>query len=681
MEKGNNIHAKITEYFPKQTKEGNKAVHAEVHGKLLTLLYDLGDDDKQNRQQIIKIKEYIKSVENHYESNAFVNLSLFLDNLLDLKISSVVDAERLEIPQAFFDSLIIDRRDKVILTNYAFTNRELSELSKMYYQETNRLLFTIPKTKKMEGKVVGTLRNSNKQKVPLVFLHKIAGGDNPIFEPFLFYENGANRKNAKKELTGEFYLYRFVSNEDVNYTILSLEKLNTETYVMEGTEFEIHDSSLISETSKLQLKYKIFFVHSASPTISQFIDHDEFFAFCKELELSQANFLDYLDSHKNEAEIRIFPQPFWFNKFMCAFIFHAKKGSTDKYPLHLLWLSPRGAGKTTFLESLSTKFGCHVVDGATSTTKYIIPSFKEKGSPEVGELAKAHRLFIIDEFFRMLLKSKQTERDVECARMNTILEHKERSAGSGHGATQVKMTARMIASTNPIIGCNDINNLLDKFDDSFISRMITYYQTPEHIKFINDNKKKKFVSGTYWIEKDKFLAIVDYLQSFDATYDWNRLVKIFEKFSTPMSEKVKGLFESRYLHHMECLLDGLIKTRCLFEGDISFSAKEEDYLELEDLMGRIIGSWFYDSRDIIIDTKISADARMMYLPEHAKVILDILDKMGKQSKLLDLASRCLPEMSEPMFYSMLSLLKTGEFLTEKDNRIRHYSYVEEEYIL
>jgi hypothetical protein len=680
MDKADIIHTKIMDYFPKQTIDGNKETHANIMGQIIQLLYYLGEDDEENKRSIIKIREFVKSIESNYQSSSLIEFYGFIDSFLEMKVSSIEDKEKLEIPQAFFDSLIVDGRDKIIMTHHNFTNKELSHISKQYYQETNHLVFTIPKTKRIEGKIVGSLRNNNKLKVPLVFLHKVVGGDNPIYDPILFCENGANRKNAKKELTGEFYLYRFISNYDINFTILSQYKLTPQTYVLEGCEFEVQDSSLISETTKLQLKYKIFFVHTASPTINKFKTHDELFAFCKELELTQTTFMDYLNSHKSENEIRIFPQPLWFNKFMCAFILHAKKGSTDKYPMHLLWLSPRGAGKTTFLESLNVKFGCPVIDGATSTPKYLIPSFKDKGSPEVGELAKAHRLIIIDEFFRMLLKSKQTERDVECARMNTLLEHKERSAGSGHGATQVKMTARMIASTNPIIGTNDMNNLLDKFDDSFISRMVVYNQTPDHIKFINENKKKKYLIGMYWMNSDNFLAIVDYLQSFDATYDWDKLVSIFDRFTIPLNEKIKGLFESRYLHHMECLLDGIIKTRCLFETDFSFAAKDEDYFELENIMSKIMGSWFYDTRDMVINTSISAESRESYLPEHAKVILDILASMGYTSRVSELYAKCLTEMSEPTFYLSLSLLKTGQFIIEKDYHIRHYAYIEEEFI-
>ncbi|MFH1591234.1 MAG: hypothetical protein ABIC95_04880 [archaeon] len=172
-------------------------------------------------------------------------------------------------------------------------------------------------------------------------------------------------------------------------------------------------------------------------------------------------------------------------------IIHAKKGETDKFPLHLLWIADRGTGKTTCLEAIVHKFGEKIIDGSTSTLKYLIPSFKERNNPEMGALAVAVFIVGLDEFLRMFFKGKNDERNIDAARMNILLEHKERAAGSGHGATIVKMTARLIATTNPIAGTNNIYNLLDKVDDSFLSRMLIYYQLPEQLEFINEGELRR----------------------------------------------------------------------------------------------------------------------------------------------------------------------------------------------
>jgi hypothetical protein len=150
-------------------------------------------------------------------------------------------------------------------------------------------------------------------------------------------------------------------------------------------------------------------------------------------------------------------------------------------------------------------------------------------------------------------------------------------------------------------------------------------------------------------------------------------VQLYEKFSTPLSQEVKGMFEARYLHHLECMLDGIVKMRCLFERDKSFAAIERDYELLDLLFGNIIRSWFNDVQDVVLDVNVLAEAREHFLPEDAKVILSILQRLGLSVKISELKQACLSEMREETFYTMLSLLRTGEFVHEEHNRIEHYS--------
>jgi hypothetical protein len=646
---------------------------AEVGQKITSFAGRLGDDIVENKRVLREAKEYFESLKDEFSSKELIIEKLaFIDGYLGTSVSHVEDDADSGVPASFLESLFPHAKNKIIKIDFPYNFLQLKTIMMQYYRETGKLVFPISKGLRTDGKIIGVLRSGSKVKVPVVVLHKIVGGENPQFAPFLFGET-PHRKSPREELAGYFYLYRFVGDDDEPYTLLSDQKLKLQSYSVEGSVFEVKDSSLIGEVSKIPVKYKVLFLHTAKPHVIEFKSHDEFFSFCDDKNITEHDLLHYIVSLKDGNKIKVFSHPVWFLQLLLAFLFHAKKGETDKFPMHLLWIAPRGTGKSTCLEAIMQKFGEKIVDGSTSTLKFLIPSFKERNNPEIGELARAHRLVVVDEFFRMLLKSKNNERNVEVARMNILLEHKERAAGSGHGTTIVKMTARMMASTNPVSGTNNIYNLLDRFDDSFLSRMIIYYQLPEHLEYVNEAKKSRFKRSEFWIEPNEFISIVDYLNSFDADYDWDRLVQLYEKFSTPLSQEVKGMFEARYLHHLECMLDGIVKMRCLFERDKSFAAIERDYELLDLLFGNIIRSWFNDVQDVVLDVNVLAEAREHFLPEDAKVILSILQRLGLSVKISELKQACLSEMREETFYTMLSLLRTGEFVHEEHNRIEHYS--------
>jgi hypothetical protein len=55
---------------------------------------------------------------------------------------------------------------------------------------------------------------------------------------------------------------------------------------------------------------------------------------------------------------------------------------------------------------------------------------------------------------------------------------------------------------------------------------------------------------------------------------------------------MRSIYNTRYKnHHVHLILDGIVKTRCLFEKDDAFTAKDVDYYELEKLWDSIIANW------------------------------------------------------------------------------------------
>lgn len=670
------IRSKILNLMLKCPVVGNSS---EIHIEMNKFIYRLIPDDFESNLNVLsEIKEYIISVRKE-QSNDDILLEIytFIDSYLGCENSFSDTDKTSNVPDSFLDALTMVNGDRIVRSDKKFNQSQLKTIALHCYTEIKSLCFTISCGNTLKGKIVGVLRNGNKVKIPVITLYQVSGGDNPQFAPYLFTDAPSRRKMSR-ELAGYFYIYKFVSESDELFILLSQKKLNLQRYEVEGNVFEVKDSSLIAETSKIPVKSKVFFLHNAKSVVTKLKDHKELFLFCKDKNITEKDMLNYIVSMKDGDKVKTFPHPKWFLQLLFIFLIHAKKGETDKFPLHLLWIADRGTGKTTCLEAIVQKFGEKIIDGSTSTLKYLIPSFKERNNPEIGALAVAVFIVGLDEFLRMFFKGKNDERNIDAARMNILLEHKERAAGSGHGATIVKMTARLIATTNPIAGTNNIYNILDKVDDSFLSRMLIYYQLPEHLEFINEAKKRRYDKSSFWIDEDDFISIIEYLSGFDAVYDWDELIKLYDLFSLPLSEEVKGMYEARYLHHLECMLDGIVKMRCLFERDESFTAKPEDYKLLEFIFGKIISSWFGDTRDLVLNLSIPTENRLNYLPEQAKVILDVLSRIGFKTKIEELKKACRSEMKEGAFASMLSLLKTGQFIFETGSEVEHYAYHTEE---
>ncbi|MCF7871613.1 hypothetical protein K9L97_01140 [Candidatus Woesearchaeota archaeon] len=651
----------------------------EIHMEMNKFIYRLIPNDADNNLKVLSdIKQHILSIrEKHKDEDILLETFNFIDSYLGCKNSFSDFDKTSNVPNSFLDALTMVEGDRIIRSDKQFNQSQLKTIALHCYNEIKSLCFTISRGTILKGKMVGVLRNGTKVKIPVMTLYQVSGGDNPQYAPYLFTD-APSRKRVSRELAGYFYIYKFVSESDELFIVLSQKKLDLRRYEIEGNVFEVKDSSLIAETSKIPVKSKVFFLHTAKSVVTKLKNHDELFSFCKDKGVTADRMLNYIVSINDDGKIKMFLHPLWFLQLLFIFLIHAKKGETDKFPLHLLWIADRGTGKTTCLEAIVQKFGEKIIDGSTSTLKYLIPSFKERNNPEIGALAVAVFIVGLDEFLRMFFKGKNDERNIDAARMNILLEHKERAAGSGHGATIVKMTARLIATTNPVAGTNNIYNLLDKVDDSFLSRMLIYYQLPEHQEFINESKKKRYTKSDFWLDEDDFISIIEYLSCFEASYDWDELIKLYELFSLPLSEEVKGMYEARYLHHLECMLDGVVKMRCLFEGDNSFTAKPEDYKLLEFIFGKIISSWFGDTRDLVLNLSIPAENRVNYLPEQAKVILDVLGRIGFKTKIEELKKACRSEMKESAFASMLSLLKTGHFIFETGSEVEHYAYHTEE---
>lgn len=665
-----------------------KEILTELNGKYFTAADSLiqstkPEDIQKNIAVLSELEKYLRKISEEHDVD-FPDVFFFLSGYYNSDIVCENLKEDDRVPDAFIKSLESKHTENsIIKISQPYNYEQIKYITRQIFnnqKERHPLIFPIPPHEKISGKVVGEIEQ-RKIKIPLAWSNEIQVKDVKNYAAYVFGETLPKRPKIVDEVNGEFFLYRFLSKSGKEYALASIDKLNLDDYTLDGISIEVEDVKILGDAYRLLNKFTLFFVHTAENHVCQLKNHQQLFQKADAVKITGIKLYDYLCSYKKDGIIQILEHPKWFLRLVSAFLFHKKKGDTAEYPMHLLWISERGAGKTSFMEGVQQKSGetQGIIAGSNSTIKYLIPSFKETRRPEMGALAKASRLCVIDEFFRVI-RINHLDHDDECGKMNDLLEHKDRQAGSGHGMIRTSMTARVIAGTNPIAGTKDIINLLERFDDSFLSRFLIYYQTDEHLKLVQQMKKtaqKRYTKD--WIDVNDFLSIQDYLQGFDAKYDRQRLIDIFDRFLLFFNEQVKGLYEARYLHHLECLTDGIVKTRCLITRDAAFTATEEDYQEVEQIWSTVLKGWFKQSIDeLVCDLNVPIETRLKFLPEDAMFILHKLASIGYKARITELKDKCRIEMSAPKIAFQMSLLHRGGFIKDNNGEAIHYAWEVEE---
>jgi len=389
-------------------------------------------------------------------------------------------------------------------------------------------------------------------------------------------------------LTGEFYIYQFHSGSR-EYFIFSQDKIDVGEFDIYGTLYNPTDNVDVGNTLKIKTKLPIIFVHTAKSREIKFHNNEEFFNFTKRLNLTQDRFFNYLFSHPDGNSYR---HPEYFEKLVGSFLF---SGKINNYPLHLFMIARQGSGKSTLEEAIDWKFeeDQEIVEGSGSTIKSLVPSFRST-TPQVGSLIQSNRLSIIDEFLRILVRIEADEREVQLAMLNPLLEHKKRVFSSGNGKLNGKMTAKMLAVSNGIFGCSNIHSLAKKIDNSFLSRLLIYYQDDEHIKSVEDSEKIEEIN--FKMDNKVFLAIYDYLNSFVVSFNKKKIDNLFKLYISDLQIDLykeedmgaEAIYTARYRHHFYLLLDGLVKIRCLCGNVGNFDVIDEDYKLLNEIIQRVV---------------------------------------------------------------------------------------------
>ena len=554
----------------------------------------------------------------------------FLDDEINLHkntevIGTYKDMDN-EISQDIIDAYarISNGKEGVSTIIQPFNYNQLSKLTNGVFEETGLANFYISTEKTIYGKIIAEYYE-HAQDIPIAtVVEKVKKddiGEHPRSVKLFGQPMAKNEFKVIKEIVLPFYFYRFITEDNKELMLVSKTRHEAGDYIVTGMDIKCNDFKNLTDSTRIMTKLPFFFSQKIRNRIIAFDNHKQFKDRLEQLDVTKENIFDYPFTTQKKDKVWRLLQPKWYKWLIWSFLTHEEKGMMNTYPMHLMVLGEAASGKSALLNSLHnhSKETKEIFAGATSTLKSLVPSFKNNPA-QIGYLAERNRFAFCDEFLRCLVNTRTTQegshREEGVGIMNDLLEHQKREVGSGVSRAKVNMTARILAMSNPVRGVGNMNNLLNGYDESFLSRWLIYYQTDDHVQMIKKSNDSDLKLYDYRIADNDWVSILDYLHTFSATYDMKRMEDIYYGVTKTFSENIARHYDTRHKHHMECMLDGIIKTRCLMEGDMTFEASDEDYKILKDVWMHIIKSWL--NKDQI--KNINIGERIFYMPENAQYL-------------------------------------------------------------
>ncbi len=553
---------------------------------------------------------------------------------------------------------------------------QLGNLTNSVFRKTGLIKFYISREKTIYGKITAEIYE-HAQEIPIATLVESKKQNPATGEPQdrgvkLFGHKPIGREYINvKEINLPFYVYRFITETNKEMILMSTTPCDIGDYIVTGVETQCNDYKMLTDSAKLPTKLPFFFSQSVTNRIIRFKNHDELKERLDALNFNRERFFEYPFTIKKGNKSYKLLQPHWYKLLVWSWLTHQPKGLFNNYPMHLMIMGPKHSGKSLLLNGLheKSKEARNIFSGSSSTLKSLVPSFKYNPA-KLGYLAESNRFAFCDEFFRCLINTRTTkegsQREESVALMNDLLEWQKREAGSGVARVNVNMTSRVIATTNPIRGMNNISDLIGSFDESFLSRWMLYYQTAEHVSMIRHSNDSELERFNYSISNNDWVAILDYLHTFSCEYDVDRMSQIHDDVTGVLNETLMLHYDARHKHHIECLLDGIIKTRCMLDGDISFRANEEDYENLKIVWLKLVSSWM-DLKDI---RYMNIKERIFYMPERCQYIYWEIVKLKRPVKKLEVEAIALKAMDKKDYMEALISLVDNGLLNNHDSVIR-----------
>ncbi len=353
--------------------------------------------------------------------------------------------EKIEQDETFIrnDLEFLDEEDITSLhyLNYDdFHNwEECKLLSEKYLKEKDKFVLFVSKGDVFKGRFVNELL-PYKQEIKLATLcnYISTDGNADLLKTIFFIDSKRDKRRYNQEeiIEKKLWVYQFESNQR-EYIVLSEEKQLLVNCVLQGTLIKLEDELKIGESKTLNKTISLILLHSVTTTKPIFKSHKEMIDRMVKIKLNHKKYFNWLFSKEGIT----YDHPDYFQYLVSAFLLSAKEG----FPLHLMILAKPGTGKSTIEECIHEKYdeSKEIVEGSGSTIKALIPSFKSF-PVDVGALLKANRICIVDEFFKILLRTHHEDREQQLGSLNPLLEHKDRLFSSGNGEIKGHATARCL---------------------------------------------------------------------------------------------------------------------------------------------------------------------------------------------------------------------------------------------
>ena len=520
------------------------------------------------------------------------------------------------------------KEEEINWTNENLPWEEMKEDVRKIIKNTNKMFIVCSKDDIITGKP--QLIHATKKTITLVRLtEKEIGrkGQEEMVQKIKFLDESADKRTdgtTIKSWSEEFWTYRIISN-DVEYYLLSKEELPIQSCIITGMKMKVNDIAEMNQSLKVKSLSTLFFVNSFEPAV-KIVSKEELVKFTKENKITEEVWTDFLDYHRIHSRNRF---PYLSNMIRSAQILSGKK---DEWPLHVGIIGPAGTRKSMgYVETIAWKFDEEpaIIEGANSRIKGLSPSFKEKPA-NIGYLAKAERMGFVDELGKMIeFESNRHDGQVSnvLGELNFLLDHKKRTVGSGNdNQCVVQANAKFLFVSNPVRKKRCLRDHVGTVDPTTMSRILWWVQNKAEQEFVisKDGIKrinqlvgeeipptpieKKYTLNTKILypllykcrgecvfTREEYLTLFDSVNSFLCEINEDKIEEL-SKMVTKLAEgKMQDIWKPRGPHHIELLIDGFIKHRCLFKDyDSTFTAKPEDYELAQRFLIEMVERWDTD---------------------------------------------------------------------------------------
>lgn len=460
--------------------------------------------------------------------------------------------------------------------------------------------------------------------------------------------------------TTQMWIYRFQSDSGKQYLLVSKDPVDLQYCKVRGMVVDIRDNARIGDSARIPVNLPMVFVYDQIPSVNV-LSHEEFEKAVKAKGFDREGFSKHIFGS--------FRHPPFFERLMLGWLFSGKYGNPP-FPLHLGWLSVAGGGKSTLMERLSALFQEEVAGGSGSTMKGLVPNYGGQ-MPDEGYLCQRRRIALVDEFFAVVRRAGQADKtDTGTDLMQEILEHRQRINKSGRGEsgiilTKPRMKVLFATNTKHYHLLRNMSEIADNMNNAFLSRVLWYVQTPQHVAFVNRHKDKVELQTNNTPDYQAWLMEwYDYCNVNSLPVEIAKVGEIVEDQYPLVPEKLHEVYRGRMQHHVACLIDGLAKVSFMCNERDKLEVQPADYEQARELLSVIVGSW-NNEVDLM---KMPVRAREHYLSIENKDVYDFVCKnVGINRAKLD------EVFKEAHIEGRLNFLKQYE-LIRTDNYQNYYPF-------